>query len=227
MDKSALENYGHDLVEKAEKQMLDPVFGRHEEIRRLLTILCRKSKANPILIGEPGVGKTAVVEALAQRIAAGNVPHRLSGARIVELDMGALIAGTIFRGQLEKRVKSVMEEAEESEGKVILFIDEVHLLVSDGGTAANLMKPALGRGKIRVIGATTVKEYKKYIEKDSALARRFKEVYVNEPSVEDSVSVLRVLKMRFEKHHCLKIMDAALVAAAKLSNRYITGMEFK
>lgn len=223
MSKSALETYGLDLVEQAEKKTLDPVFGRHKEIRRIVTILCRKTKSNPILIGEPGVGKTAVVEGLAQRIATGRVPARLSGARVVELDMGALIAGTIYRGQFEQRLKDVMTEAEESEGKVVLFIDEVHLVVDNGGTAADLLKPALARGKIRCIGATTLKEYKMYIEKDAALARRFKEVLVNEPSVEDSVSILRVLKARYEKHHGLKIKDTALVAAAKLSNRYITG----
>ncbi|KAA0057986.1 chaperone protein ClpB1 [Cucumis melo var. makuwa] len=225
MAKSALETYGHDLVEKAEKQTLDPIFGRHQEIRRLLTILCRKTKCNPILIGEPGVGKTAIVEALAQKIAAGNVPAKLSGARIVELDMGAIIAGTIWRGQLEERLKDIMTEVKGSEGKVIVFIDEIHMFVQNGGTAAEILKPALGRGNFRCIGATTLKEYKRYIEKDGALARRFKQVYVNEPSVEDSISILRVLKERYEKHHLLKIKDSALIAAAKLSHRYITGRQ--
>ncbi|XP_038880335.1 chaperone protein ClpB1 [Benincasa hispida] len=225
MAKSALETYGHDIVDKAEKQILDPISGRHQEIRRLLTILCRKTKRNPILIGEPGVGKTAVVEALAQKIAAGNLPTKLSGARIVELDMGAIIAGTIYRGQLEQRLKDVMKEVEESEGKVIIFIDEIHLVVGNSGTAADILKPALGRGNFRCIGATTLKEYKMYIEKDSALARRFKQVYVNEPSVEDSISILRVLKERYENHHALKIKDTALVAAAKLSHRYCLGRQ--
>uniref|UniRef100_A0A0A0LPI1 Clp R domain-containing protein n=1 Tax=Cucumis sativus TaxID=3659 RepID=A0A0A0LPI1_CUCSA len=225
MAKSALETYGHDLVEKAEKQTLDPIFGRHKEICRLLTILCRKTKCNPILIGEPGVGKTAIVEALAQKFAAGNVPAKLSGARIVELDMGAIMAGTIWRGQLEERLKDVMTEVKGSEGKVIVFIDEIHMLVRSDhqGTAAEILKPALGRGGFRCIGATTLKEYKRYIEKDGALARRFKQVYVNEPSVEDSINILRVLKERYEKHHVLIIKDSALIAAAKLSHRYITG----
>ncbi len=223
----ALERYGIDLVEKAEQGKLDPVIGRDNEIRRVIQVLSRRTKNNPVLIGEPGVGKTAIVEGLALRIVEGDVPQSLKDKRIVALDMGALIAGAKYRGEFEDRLKAVLKEVTESDGRIILFIDELHTVVGAGAAegasdAANLLKPALARGELRCIGATTLDEYRKHVEKDKALERRFQPVYVPEPSIEDTVAILRGLKPRYEAHHGVKITDSALVAAAKLSARYIT-----
>ncbi len=223
----ALEKYARDLTELARKGKLDPVIGRDEEIRRVIQVLSRRTKNNPVLIGEPGVGKTAIVEGLAQRIVSGDVPEGLKDRRVVALDLGALLAGAQYRGQFEERLKSVLKEVTRAEGQVILFIDELHTLVGAGAAegaldASNLLKPALARGELHCVGATTIEEYRKRIEKDAALERRFQPVMVGEPSVEDTIAILRGLKERYEVHHGVKIQDAALIAAATLSHRYLT-----
>lgn len=223
----SLEKYGRNLNELASRGKLDPVIGRDEEIRRVLQVLSRRTKNNPVLIGEPGVGKTAIAEGLAHRIISGDIPENLKDKQIVALDMGALIAGAQYRGQFEERLKSVLKEVKESDGKIILFIDELHTVVGAGAAqgsmdASNMLKPELARGDLRCIGATTLDEYRKYIEKDPALERRFQPVFVGQPSVEDTISILRGLKEKYEVHHGVRITDGALVSAASLSDRYIS-----
>ena len=226
-DKDILEKFGRNIIEEVKKGKIDPVIGRDEEIREIIKILSRKTKNNPVLIGEPGVGKTAIIEGLATRIVKEDVPQGLKGKIIYELDMGALVAGAKFRGEFEDRLKAVLNKVKESEGKIIMFIDEIHLIVGAGKAdgaldASNMLKPMLARGELHCIGATTLNEYRNYIEKDAALERRFQKVKINEPTVEDTISILRGLKERFETFHGVKITDNALVSAAVLSNRYIT-----
>ena len=223
----SLQKYGRNLNELAHRGKLDPVIGREEEIRRVFQVLSRRTKNNPVLIGEPGVGKTAIAEGLAIRIVQGDIPENLKDKEIIALDMGALVAGAQFRGQFEERLKSVLKEVQDSNGKVILFIDELHTVIGAGAVsgsmdASNLLKPALARGDLRCIGATTLDEYRKYIEKDAALERRFQPILITEPDVEDTISILRGLKEKYEIHHGVRITDSAIIAAAQLSDRYIS-----
>ncbi len=226
-NENVLEKYGRNINEEVKKRKIDPVIGRDEEIRSITKVLSRKTKNNPVLIGEPGVGKTAIVEGLAQRIVKGDVPSTLKDKTIWELNMASLIAGAKYRGEFEERLKKVLDEIKKSEGNIIMFIDEIHMIVGTGAIegamdTGNILKPMLARGEIHVIGATTLNEYRKYIEKDGALERRFQKIIVHEPTLEDTITILRGLKERFEIHHGVTIQDKALVAAATLSNRYIT-----
>ncbi|RRO92533.1 ATP-dependent chaperone ClpB, partial [Corynebacterium bovis] len=224
----ALEKYSTDLTARAREGRIDPIIGRDQEIRRVIQVLSRRTKNNPVLIGEPGVGKTAIVEGLARRIVAGDVPESLRGKKLVSLDLGSMVAGAKYRGEFEERLKAVLDEIKEADGEIITFIDELHTIVGAGATgdsamdAGNMIKPLLARGELRLVGATTLDEYRKYIEKDAALERRFQQVYVGEPTVEDAIGILRGLKERYEVHHGVRIQDSALVAAATLSDRYIT-----
>jgi len=224
---NALETYGIDLTQLAQEGKIDPVIGREDEIRRIIQILSRRTKNNPVLIGEPGTGKTTVVEGLAKRIIEGDVPENLQGKKLVTLDLGAMVAGAMFRGQFEERLKNFIKEVIKTDGEIIVFIDELHTIVGAGAAegqmdVSNMIKPELARGRMKVIGATTLNEYQKYIEKDAALERRFQHVYLAEPNCDDTITILRGIKDKYEVHHGLRIKDSALIAAATLSNRYIS-----